>query len=192
MRRVVTAVALAAATVILAACVGGATSDSTVGAPLPLSPVPSPVATGTTVATDVLSPTQPVTPGEMFPADPATVPKAVLADLAAKRPMLVYFYDPSTNVAGDQRREIDAVLRRYAGAIELVTFNYTSGLRSSDGSAATSLPPEVDKAELMTGQLKVNTTPYIVFVDGHGRITYRFAGFVDRALLEREVLRATE
>ena len=191
MRRVVTALALVMATVALAACSGsptaGTTSGTTAGTPVPASTAP---AAGTAVAanTDILSPTQPVTPGEMFPTDPASVPQAILDNLAAKKPMLVYFYDPTTQVATDQRRSINSAISKYRGEIELMTFNYTAGL----GSTATTLPAELAKAELMTGLLKVNTTPYMVFVDRYGRITYRFAGFIDSGLLEREVLRATE
>jgi len=44
----------------------------------------------------------------------------------------------------------------------------------------------------MVGLLKINTTPYIVFVNANGQITYRFAGFVDRGLIEREIMRATQ
>jgi len=114
----------------------------------------------------------------------------VLDKLAAKQPMLMYWYDPTSLVSKDQRAEIDAVMKRYRGTIDLVTFDYTVGLKKPSVSAT--LPPEVAKSELMTSLLNVHTTPYVLFVDGSGRITYRFAGFVDRGLLERETLRATQ
>jgi thioredoxin-like negative regulator of GroEL len=138
--------------------------------------------------TDILSPTVAVTPGEMFPTDESAVPSAILANLQAKKPMLVYFYDPSAKVSADQRKEIDKALKGYTGTIQLVTFDYTIGLSGTASSSS----PDVEKSELLAGALKVNTTPYVILVDGAGRITYRFAGFVDRGLLEREVLRATE
>jgi len=192
MRRVVTALVLVMVAGSLAAC-GGAPDSGTTETPATPAAAGAPagaavVATATAVKADIYSPTQTVEPGKMFPSDPSSVPSAVIENLTAKKPMLVYFYDPTTKVASDQRREINSAIRKYRGDIELVTFDYTAGLVSE----GTNLPLELNKAELMTGVLKVNTTPYIVLVDGSGRITYRFAGFVDRGLLEREVLRATQ
>jgi len=190
MRRVVTALVLVMVAGSLVAC-GGAAPDDGATTPEGGTPGAAVVATAPAVPApkaDIYSPTQTVTPGEMFPSDPTAVPAAVIENLTAKKPMLLFFFDPTTKVASDQRREINAAIKKYRGMIELVTFDYTAGLASE----GTTLPPEVNKAELMTGVLKVNTTPYVVLVDGAGRITYRFAGFVDRGLLEREVLRATQ
>jgi hypothetical protein len=125
-----------------------------------------------------------------FPTDAASIPKSVVDNLTAKKPMLIFWYDPTTRVSHDQRDEIDAVLDQFAGEITLFAFDYTAGIPV--GSAVTSLPVEIDKAERMTGLLEVSTTPYIVLVNGNGEITHRFAGFVDRTLLKREVMRATE
>jgi hypothetical protein len=200
MRRVVTALTLVVAAVALAACSSAPTSS----APNPTTTAANsaPVAAAQAAASgssgqpananssgDILSPVQVVAPGEMFPTDPASVPQAVLDNITAKMPMLVFVYDPTTNVAADERKEINAAISKYRGEIQLMTFNYRAGVVAS---TTTSLPPEVAKAELMVGLLKVNTTPYIVFVDRYGRVTYRFAGYVDRDLLEREVQRATE
>lgn len=189
MRRVVTALVLVMVAGSLAAC--GGTPDSGTGtssAPPAGGAVVATASATPAVKVDIYSPTQTVEPGKLFPSDPSSVPSAVIENLTAKKPMLVYWFDPTTDVAADQRREINSAIRKYRGDIELVTFDYTAGL----ASAGTALPVELNKAELMTGVLRVNTTPYIVFVDGSGRITYRFAGFVDRGLLEREVLRATQ
>ena len=194
MRRVVTALVLVMVAGTLAACSSPAattdTSGSTAGTPAPVVAAPPAAASSTATGNDILSPTEVVSEGEMFPTDPTSVPKAVLDNLSASKPMLVYFYDPTTKVSGDQRKQIDSAIKKYRGTIELMTFNYTVGLATP--SAGTTLPAEVNKAELMTGLLKVHTTPYIIFVDRYGRITYRFAGYVDHKLLEREVLRATE
>jgi hypothetical protein len=138
---------------------------------------------------DVLSPLAGGAPMP-FPTDAAGIPKSVLDNLAAKKPMLIFWYDPTTRVSHDQRTEIDAALDQFAGEITLFAFDYTSGIPV--GSATTSLPAEIDKAERMTQLLKVSTTPYIVFVNANGVITFRFAGFVDRTLLKREVMRATQ
>lgn len=191
MRRVVTALVLVVAAMTIVACSGGQPTDTgTVTPTTPTAPVAQPGGSAPATSTDVLSPVETVAPGEMFPTDKGSVPSAVLANLTAKKPMLVYFFDPTTKVAANQRKHIDSALRGYSGKIELVTFDYTVGLPSGGAAAAPS--EEVAKAELMAGLLKVDTTPYIIFVDAEGRITYRFSGFVDRELLEREVLRATE
>ena len=44
----------------------------------------------------------------------------------------------------------------------------------------------------MTVDLKVQHAPYLLFVDRYGRITGRYAGYVDRKLIELEILRATQ
>jgi thioredoxin-related protein len=131
-----------------------------------------------------------VAAGEMFPNDKSVVPSAIVTDLAAGKAMLVFYYDPTTKVSAEQRKEVDAAMKKYRGSIDLFALDYTAGVGSTVTS--TSLSPEVQKIELLSSALKVNTTPYIVLVDGAGRVVYRFAGFVDRTLLSREVLRATE
>lgn len=192
MRRVVTAMALVLAALMLAACASGGAAEP--GTPTTPSSPTAPTTPGSVSSTntDILSPTVVVAPGEMFPTDDGSVPAAVLANIQAKKPMLVYYYDPTTKVAADQRKEIDKALKGYTGEIALVTFDYTIGLGSGATAASTAPAAEVEKAALLAGILKVNTTPYIVIVDGAGRITYKAAGFVDRGLLEREILRATE
>jgi hypothetical protein len=139
---------------------------------------------------DILSPTQTVNPGETFPTDASAVPSDIITALSAKKSMLVFFYDPTTHVSADERSEINSVMKKHRGEIELFALDYTAGISSSDTS--TTLDAETQKIELLSSALKVTTTPYIVLVDGSGRITYRFAGYVDRTLLTREVLRATE
>ena len=191
MRRVVTALVLVSVAVALVACSSGSPT-TTAGTPVPATggavvPVTAPAAGNPTG--DVLSPIPAGTPVQAFPTDPASVPQVVLDNLTAHKPMLLFFYDPSTHVSGDQLTEINVVLNKYVGAIELVSFDYTTGIPV--GSATTTLPAEIDKAERMVGLLKINTTPYIVFVNASGQITFRFSGFVDRGLIEREVMRAT-
>ncbi len=192
MRRVVTALVLVAVAAALVACSSG-TPTATTGTPVPAAG--GTVVVGQTPAAnpsgDVLSPLPVSTPVQAFPTDPASVPQVVLDNLTAHKPMLVYFFDPTTHVSDDQRDEINAVMTKYAGTIKLVSFDYTTGIPVA-GSTTTTLPAEIDKAERMVGLLKINTTPYIVFVNASGQITFRFAGFVDRGLLEREVMRATQ
>ena len=188
MRRVFTALVLVMVAMSMVACSSGPTTPAETGTPVP--------AAGTVVAPaapagngDILSPLAVNSP-DVFPTDPASVPQAVIDNLTAKKPMLVFWHDPSTNVSADQRTEINAVLKKYAGQITLVSFDYTAGIPT--GSMTTTLPIEIDKAERMTGLIKVTTTPYMVFVNANGQITFRFSGFVDRGLIEREVMRATQ
>lgn len=189
MRRVVTALVLIVAAGSLVAC-GGGTDTATTGTPVPAaSPVPVTPAVAQAPSGDILSPTETVSPTEMFPSDPVSVPQTIIDKLAAKRPFIVYWYDPTTRAGSDQRREISAVMKKYKDDIALVGFDFTLGL--TQGASGAILPPEVDKAARMTGSLRIDTTPYVMFVDAYGRITYRFSGIADRKLLEREVLRAT-
>lgn len=193
MRRVVTALVLVVGASMLAACTSGGATGGTTGTGTPTQPT-APVASSSgsvpSTNTDILSPTQPVKEGEMFPTDANAVPAAILANLQAKKPMIVYYYDPTTNVAANEAKELDAALKKFKGEIELMSFDYTLGLPS--GTATASGDPEVDKGELLSGVLGIKTTPYLVFVDSSGRVTYRFAGYVDRMLIRREVLRAVD
>jgi hypothetical protein len=191
MRRFVAALVIAILAASLAACGEAPTAEqvsSTALAPAP--PAAAAPAAGPT--SDSLSPTQTVLPYQQFPTDPQQTPQIVLDKLAAKQPMLMYWYDPTSLVSKDQRREIDTVMKKYRGTIDLVTFDYTVGLRKPGASSTATLPLEVAKSELMTSLVGVNTTPFVLFVDGAGRVTYKFAGFVDARLLERETLRATQ
>lgn len=192
MRRVVTALILVTVALSLAACASTppattpTTGTGTPAAGIPVAPAAPAVAAKTG---DTLSPTQTVTPGEMFPTDPTLVPASIITDLQAKKPLMVLWFDPSTKVSTDQRKEVDATMKKYRGSITLVALDYTVGVSPSNGAT---LAPETQKLELLAGALKLDTTPYILFVDRFGRITYRYAGFTDRKLLNREVLRATE
>ena len=189
MRRFVAALFVVILAASLAACGGAPTAEQVSSSALATAP-PVAAAPVSAATSDTLSPTQTVLPYQQFPTDKTQTPQIVLDKLAAKQPMLMYWYDPTSLVSKDQRAEIDAVMKRYRGTIDLVTFDYTVGLKKPSASAT--LPPEVAKSELMTSLLTVSTTPYVLFVDSSGRITYRFAGFVDRGLLEREILRATQ
>jgi thioredoxin-related protein len=194
MRRVVTVVFIIMVASALAAC-SSTPAASTSSAPASTAAAANAAnaaaaAKAAAPVGDIYSPTQTVTPNELLSKDAAVVPAAVLARVTAGKPMLIFFYDPTTKVEADQRTEITAALKKYPGAIDLVVIDYTAGITSSDSSAT--VDPEIQKLNLFAGSLKVNTTPYIVFVDRFSRITYRFAGYVDRGLLIREVLRATQ
>ncbi|MBN2404617.1 MAG: hypothetical protein JXE06_03465 [Coriobacteriia bacterium] len=113
------------------------------------------------------------------------MPSAIQEKLDDGRPMAIFFYDDTEVVTKDQRTELDAALTEYRGLIDLVTYNLAS--------AAGSTPSEdVQVAALLAADLGVSGTPYIIMVDGNGFVTWRFKGYVDRDVIGREVLRATE
>jgi hypothetical protein len=194
MRRVVTAFVIVMVASALAAC-GAAPADTTgtTGTPAAAG-VPAAAAAAAPAApaasADIYSPTQTVTPGELFPTDASTVPSAVLAVSSTKVPMLVFWYDPTSKVTADQRSAVKATIKKYSGSIRLVSLDYTVGLAS--GVTSATLDAQTQKVELLAAALNVKTTPYILFVDRYGRIVYRFAGYVDSMLLNREALRAIQ
>ena len=189
MRRLLAAVLLVLVAVSLAACGGSSTATDT-NAPANEAVVPAgPAAPAGTVDpnVDTLSATQTVS-NEPFPQDPKKTPAAVLSRLGNKQPMLLFFYDDTQTITKDQRTEIDAVVKKYAGLIDLLAFDLNAGLPGG----VSETDPETQKVMEMAGQIKVGFTPYMLFVDRSGRITGRFSGFADRGLLEREVLRASQ
>ena len=184
MRRLVAALALIAVAVTLAACGGAPTTPTT-----PTTPAAG--GTGGAAAssnpTDTKSPKE-IVKDEQFPTSKSSIPAAVLDRLAAKKPMLIYFFDSTQQVTADERKEIDAVVTKYRGLIDLLAYDVRTGV----GSPGSAVDTETAKAFDMAGLVGVRHTPYMLFVDRYGRITGRFSGFTDRVLLEQEVLRATE
>jgi hypothetical protein len=184
MRRVVAALVLVAVAASLAACGGGDTAATTPAATEPTAAVGVPAAAP---VGDTKSPNE-VVSNEQFPTDKTQVPQAILDRLGAKQPMLVFFYDSTQIITSRQREEVDAVVDKYRGLIDLVVYDVEAGI----GSSETTRDAEAQKAFSMAGLLGIKHTPYTLFVDRAGRVTGRFTGFADRVLLEREVLRATE
>lgn len=185
MRRAVAALVLVAVAVSLAACGGGDTAGTPTNTaqPAPPAAVGAPALT----ATDTKSPNE-VVSNEQFPTDKTQVPQAILDRLKAKQPMLIFYYDSTQIITNEQRDEVDAVVSKYRGLIDLIVYDIEAGI----GFVETTRDPEVQKAFNTAGLIRVKHTPYTLFVDRAGRITGRFSGFADRVLLEREVLRATE
>jgi hypothetical protein len=193
MRRLVVALVLVIVAVSLTACGGSGGGSGTPAAGTPVSAASTASASSQAAgppADDTLSGTQTVLPYESFPNDPAGTPAVIKKDLADHQPMIMFWYDPTTKVTVDQRAEINAVMHKYTGLIDLVAIDYTKAI--APNGDASQVPSETAKFALITAQLRVPTTPYVLLIDRAGRITYRFAGFVDRTLLEREVLRATQ
>jgi hypothetical protein len=196
MRRLVAVLLAGIVGLTLAVALTGCTSsDGTAATAVPASQVPVtnvPPAATVSTTTDVLSPTETVLPYQQVPTATASVPTKVLADLQARQPMLMFIYDPTSLVSNDERIEIDSVMDKYRGMIDLVTLDYTAGLPGVLPSTQTTATKEIQKAALLIADLRVSTTPCVLFVDHYGRVTYRFAGYVDSGLLEREALRATK
>ncbi|MBE0475796.1 MAG: hypothetical protein IBX62_01680 [Coriobacteriia bacterium] len=114
------------------------------------------------------------------------VPEAVTERLEAEQPMLLFFFDKAQKTTDDQRVEIDAVMKSYRGTIDKLSFDVGQDL--DDGKH-----DDTDaQAVALARAVEVSFTPYIVVVDGQGLITWRYRGFVDRGVIEREVLRATQ
>ncbi|MHB9003579.1 MAG: hypothetical protein ACYC6C_05885 [Coriobacteriia bacterium] len=136
---------------------------------------------------------------EPFPVSEEVVPDVISQRILARKPMLVFFYDSQQKTTDDQRAAIDAVLAEYRGTIDLVSFDAGKYVTVDESGTATVRPGMEDDgtaervARLMgADNLNVRFTPYLVFVDRQGYITYRYRGYVDESAIEREVLRATE
>lgn len=204
MRRLVVVALVAALALSLAGCGGGeeepATGEvavQTQGGSTPPA-APAAAAAASAASSDTLSPGEPQK-FEPFPSAPEVVPTVIADRIESGQPMLVFFYDATQKASDDQRAAIDAVLADYRGLIDLVSFDAGKYV-STDDSGTISIKPGMEDdptaqqiARLLgADNLDVGYTPYIVFVNDRGYITYRVRGYVDSALLEREVLRATE
>lgn len=184
MRRLVAALVVVSLAFALAGCGGGggaAAPDTPAEQPAP-APVEPPQPSYMTDR----SPSESSTPTP-FPSFTTTDTPAVISEkLAVHRPMLILFYDTAQSSTNDVRAEIDATMKEYRGLIDLVTFNTGEKVKGQN------VPTDSAKsAVLYASELGVNSTPYILVVDGGGFITWRWKGFVDRAYIGREVERAT-
>jgi hypothetical protein len=191
MRRLVAAIVMVAVAVSLAACGGGGsttttptTPASTQSAPPPPGQSSAPVST-----TNKLSPSEPGT-GVPFPTTGAAVPREITVRAQKHQPMLIFFYDPVQPSTKDVRTEIDSALKAYRGLIDLVAFDVAGALPNPvTGSSPTS---ESAQVSLLTQSLKIGFTPYMIFVDKNAVVTGRFRGYLDRKMIEREIIRATQ
>lgn len=196
MRRLVAAGLMGMLALALAGCGGGASQTATT--------TTTPAATEATAAVSVVS-TVPVTipdrsapesrTFEPFPND-EIVPAEIKDRVAAKQPMLIFFYNKDQATTADQRAVIDAVLKENRGLVDLVAYELGQYSSSDDGVISTDTKITGDdaasKAVLLARQLKVGYTPFIVIVDDQGYITFRARGPIDAGLLEPEVLRAAK
>lgn len=206
MRRLVAVMVASALVVSLAGCGGGgeepAAEQGGEVAVQTQAPAAPPAPTG--AAADAADTENTLSPGEEqvfepFPVDDELTPDVVRQRLESGQPMLLFFYDGAQKATDDQQAAIDETLADYRGLIDLVSFD-TARYVSTDDSGTISVKPGMEDDEtaqqvarlLGAEALGVKFTPYIVFVNDRGYITYRIRGYVDSALIEREVLRATE
>lgn len=187
MRRLVAALVMATLALVLVSC---STDTGTTPTETPvqgtLVPPASATATASLEGTDQLSPVQRAD-NSPVPARIDETPEVVLTDLKNRMPMMIYFYDTTQAITSRQNKENEAAVAKYRGTLDYLSFNINAGLAGSGSSDDT----QTQKAALLAANLKVSFTPYIVFVDNYGRVVFKFNGFTDRKLLEREILRAT-
>jgi hypothetical protein len=155
-------------------------------------------AAGEEVAIADASPAEPQA-FEPFPTADEVLTSEIAERLEAEQPMIILFYDEAQQTSDDQRAQVDAVLADYRGLIELVAYDVGEYVQVDEDGSITVLP---DMAKDESAQkvarlfsedyLGITFTPYLVFVNADGYITYRYRGFVDSKLIEREVLRATD
>lgn len=187
MRRLVAALVMATLALVLVAC-GADTSATTTGTPVSGTLVvpSSTTSTASPEGTDTLSPVQ-IADNSPLPNRIDETPDVILADLKNHMPMMLYFYDATQAITTRQNKENEAAVATYRGTLDYLSFNINTGLPGSGSSEDT----QTRKAALTAANLHVSFTPYIVFVDSYGRVVFKFSGFTDRKLLEREILRAT-
>jgi hypothetical protein len=192
MRRLVAALVLATVAISVVGCGGG--EDP--GAVMVVPAATSTAGAGTQEKTpleDTLSPTQTISPDQEAYPEPWTAPvsrtpKAIQKRLDDHQPMLIVFIDSKQRITKDQKNEISAVMEDYGDLVDVLYYDVASVVPGSHEPTDT----EAAKAASLATEMRVSFLPYLLFVDQFGRITWRFNGYVDRKLIEREVLRATK
>ncbi len=120
--------------------------------------------------------------------------------------MLIYLYDSDQSTTLQQDEWVDAVAREYPGLIDVLSYDLGEFVETAEDGSITYdeealVEAEDQSAEYSRAQkmarlagdqwLDVTFTPYIIFTDQYGYITYRIRGPVDYKILEGQVLRAT-
>lgn len=191
MRRVVAVFVAVALSLTLAGCGGGdkKSEESSAETPKPSASAPPAAPSDSESAAD-RTPLEQVKferVSEGAKSSESTgLPEAIQQRLDSGQPMLLLFFDKGQKTTDDVRGEVDAVVKQYRGTIDLLA--YDIGQDTDDGKHDT----EDAEAVTLARGLEVSFTPYIVLVDEQGLITWRYRGYVDRGIIEREVLRATD
>ena len=184
MRKIIVAFAAVLIALSLTACSSGSSTTSsttTDASTTAASPAVAAVAVPTADASAVESGFP-----EAFPSLAGTeTPTAITQNLDDGQPMLVFFYDDAQEVSTVERVQVDAALKDNKGLIDLVTFDIGTKSAASPGAAAKT-------AAALAADLSITQTPYIIMIDANGFITWRFRGYVDSEIIQREILRATK
>ncbi|MDH4140283.1 MAG: hypothetical protein OEV43_06895 [Coriobacteriia bacterium] len=203
MRRLVAAMIAALMLLSLVGCGGGdGGGEGTAEQPPAAAPVAAPAAGGD----EVLDLDETPPEGQVYmplPTSEDVLTEEISQRLETDQPMIVYFFDSSQKTTNDQDAEIDPVMKDYRGLIDLVKYDVGKYV-STDASGAITVKETAlmegaeDETALKVARLiskdylAVSFTPYIVLVDSHGYIVFRFRGPIDRDFLEQQVLRATQ
>jgi thioredoxin-related protein len=196
MRRLVVAIFVAVVALSLGGCGGGSQPAATPAATPAAAPAaaPAPAAAAAGIANRSENETETFVP---FP-DKAFVPADLKQKITVeKQPTLIYFYDSSQQSSKEVRAIIDAVRNDNRGLVNLVAFDIGKYvITGSDGVVTVddtkfAHDPTASQAVQLARELGVSFTPFIVLTDGQGYVIYKQRGLVDRAFLEREVLRAS-
>jgi cytochrome oxidase Cu insertion factor (SCO1/SenC/PrrC family) len=190
MRRIVAVIVVALFASSLVGCGGGGGSASET----PSTPAPKPAAPAGSAPA---SASAEVTVGATFVPFPVTkqTPAEVTRRLDSGQPMLLLFVDPGQSETDIARNEIEDVISKNGGLVDLIEYDVTK-YSSVDASGVIT----IESAELASdtvGQqalelaktLQVGATPYMILVDDQGYIIYRFRGFLDTDMLERQFQR---
>ena len=204
MRRLIAVATLVALALMLTACGGGGepAADQPAEATAP-APPPS-------AAAEEVKPDRSPSEGQVyepFPTDPEVVPKEILDRLEEGQSMLLYFYDGDQSTTKQQTEAVDEVMKDYPGLIDELRYDVgkyvvtgTDGSITLDQEALMEVedqPAEEQNAQMVaqllgSEWLDVTFSPYIIFTDADGYITYRIRGPVDSKILEGQVLRVAD
>lgn len=131
-----------------------------------------------------------------LPSDPSIVPTAVAQRVAAKQPMVIFFYDPTQRDTDEARAAVDAAVKPYRGLIDVVAFNVGKYINSSTGEIVVDPKLKADPAAFKTVQFAeatgVKFTPFVIITDQYGYTVARFRGPWDAKSLEQQVIKATQ
>lgn len=201
MRRPVVALFVAMFVLSLAGC-GGSDSGGSTSATSTATPAPAavPAAGGSTTGGLPAIPNKSENETTTFAPFPtgSTVPTDLAQKITVeKQPTLIYFYDSTQQTSREVRTIIDTVRNENRGMVDLVAYDIGSYVTTNpDGSITVDDAMAKDAAAKSAVELArdpaihVTFTPFIVITDGQGYIIFKNRGLIDRAFLEREVLRA--
>ena len=197
MRRLVVATVALGLVLLLSGCGGGGGSAATPAA----SPTAAPAIVGGSSTTLPAIQNRSANDTDTFVAFPTsgTIPPELRQKvLVQKTPTLIYFFDSTQQTSKEVRTIIDTVRNDNRGLVDLVAYDIGKYMKA-DANGTVSVndklvadPTASAAVRLARGPaIGVVFTPFIVLTDSQGYIVYKHRGLVDRAFLEREVLRAS-